>query len=418
MSRRVLFFGDLAGTGFGTVTMDLGRELLALGLDVRFTSQNEFDDLPEPFASRTFRVNHPDGHLILAERGGIPALFDGSAWPDGWKPQAAIVLADFLAARIVIFGDEPTAKAFASVPTFHYIPVEGVDLPPRWAELWKIIRPVAMTNFGAGEIERITGTRPPVVYHGVHHEDFWPASAERPIYLEQEDKKTGEVKLHKLRSKEDCKRYFGASPDSRWVLRCDRHMPRKRYNSFLRAVLPVVVTRHRTYVVIHCRSWDQGGDLYDTLSKWPEGARQRVVLTGYHDRVGGAPREILNALYNAADVYASNSAEGFGLCLAEALACGTPAVGVDYSAVPEVIGPAGICVREGHLLDNEYDHAWWAADELAFGSAVGKLLDDDNLRAELGKLGPKHVRANFTWSGAARQFAELIAASVPEEVAA
>ena len=38
---RVLFLGDLAGTGFGTVTRDLGRELLARGLDVRFMSLNE-----------------------------------------------------------------------------------------------------------------------------------------------------------------------------------------------------------------------------------------------------------------------------------------------------------------------------------------------------------------------------------------
>ncbi len=32
---RILFFGDLAATGFGTVTMDLGRALLDRGEDVR-----------------------------------------------------------------------------------------------------------------------------------------------------------------------------------------------------------------------------------------------------------------------------------------------------------------------------------------------------------------------------------------------
>ena len=37
---RILFFGDLAPTGFGTVTTDLGSALLALGEDVRFVSQN------------------------------------------------------------------------------------------------------------------------------------------------------------------------------------------------------------------------------------------------------------------------------------------------------------------------------------------------------------------------------------------
>ena len=408
---RVLFFGDLAGTGFGTVTMDLGRELLAAGLDLRFTSQNEFDDLPEPFASRTYRVNDPDGHLHLAQVGGIHGLFDGRAWEDGWKPQAAILLGDFLAAKMVVLGDESTANAFRAVPTFHYVPIEGVDLPPSWGDLWRVVHPVAMTNFGADEITRIMPDlpRPPMVYHGVDGNQFHPASVERPIYLEDG---------RKLRSKEACRRVFGADPRMRWVLRTDRHMPRKRYNSYLRAMLPVMAERPDVLLVIHCRIWDQGGNLEDTLSKYPAWFRQRVILTRFHERNGGATRNVLAALYNAADVYASNSAEGFGLTIAEAIACGTPAVGVRYSSVPEVIGPAGVTVEEGGLIDNEYDHFWWASDEKAFGDAVGALLDDEVARRRYAKAGPAHVAANFTWSNAALQFAALIESAVAKEAAA
>jgi len=60
---RLLFFGDMAATGFGTVTMDLGRELLALGHDVRFVSQNDSGDLPEPFGSRTWKISDPSMFL-------------------------------------------------------------------------------------------------------------------------------------------------------------------------------------------------------------------------------------------------------------------------------------------------------------------------------------------------------------------
>lgn len=402
---RILFLGDLAGTGFGTVTMDLGRELLALGEDVRFTSQNEIGDLPEPFASRTFVVNNPNGHLYLAQIGGIAGLLDGRAWSDGWVPEAAIMLGDYFAARMVVMGDEATEAAFRSVPTYHYVPIEGVDLPPAWAALWEIVRPVAMTNFGADEIAKITGHRPPVVYHGVDTGQFRPVSPERPFYIKNE---AGET-LHKLRTKAECKRMFGGKPEMRWVLRTDRHMPRKRYNSYLRAMAPVLHDRPDVMLVIHCKTFDQGGMLTDTLSKYPPHIRKRIVITGFHDQYGGAPRDILTALYNAADVYASNSAEGFGLTIAEAIACGTPAVGVGYSAVPEVVGPAGVIVPEGGLIDNEYDHFWWAADEKAFGRAVGDLLDDEVARKRLGREGPKHVAANFTWAGAARQFADLAA---------
>ena len=99
--------------------------------------------------------------------------------------------------------------------------------------------------------------------------------------------------------------------------------------------------------VWHCATIDQGGDLSDEVSKYGRLAAQ-LFSTGFHDQYGGLERRLLNALYNAADIYVSNSSEGFGLCIAEALACGVPAVGIDYSAVPEVIGPAGIKVPIVH----------------------------------------------------------------------
>jgi glycosyltransferase involved in cell wall biosynthesis len=410
---RVMFLGDMAGTGFGTVTMDMGRELLALGLDVRFISQNEDGELPPPpFADRTFLVNDPDGTLRLAQDGGIPSVMSGAIWSDGWVPEAAIMLGDFAAARMIVLRDEETVAAFSRIPVLHYVPIEGVDLPPAWAALWQVVRPVAMTNFGAGEIARVTGTTPPVVYHGVHTTDFWPVSPDHPLWFKGEDKDKA------LRSKEDCKGFFGARKDSTWILRTDRHMPRKRYNSWLRSIVPVLMRNPNTYAVIHCRSFDQGGNLGDALSKYPDAARKRIIVTPFHDQWGGAPRDILSALYNAADIYASNSAEGFGLTIAEALACGTPAVGVGYSAVPEVIGPAGIVVPEGGLIDNEYDHFWWAADERAFGQAVESLVRDPVLRRRLGREGPVHVARSFTWEAAARGFADLIAGAIAERTAA
>jgi glycosyltransferase involved in cell wall biosynthesis len=404
----------MAGTGFGTVTMDLGRQLLALGLDVRFISQNEDGEPPpEPFGSRTFLVNNPDGTLHLAQTGGLTGVMSGAIWEDGWVPEAAIMLGDFTAARMMVLRDQETVDAFGRVPTFHYVPIEGIDLAPTWAGLWQVVRPVAMSNFGADQIARITGERPPVIYHGVHTDDFWPVSADHPLWIRRDTRPD-----KALRSRAACKKFFGSDPDSTWILRTDRHMPRKRYNSWLRAIVPVLMRNPQTVAVIHCRSFDQGGNLRDALSKYPEPARKRIILTPFHDVWGGAPRDILAALYNAADVYASNSAEGFGLTIAEAIACGVPAVGVNYSAVPEVIGPAGIAVPEGGLIDNEYDHFWWAADERAFGTAVESLVRDPILRRKLGREGPKHVTSNFTWAAAAQAFAGLIESAVAERTAA
>ncbi len=408
---RIQFWGDLAGTGFGTVTRDLGLALLAAGHDVRFVSQNDTGELEEPFLSRTFEVTpdlvDADVAMILGEKSslsltteGVLKLIRGELWQDGWRPDAAIVLGDFVNVRRMVMADGETAAAFLALPTYHYVPIEGVDLPPSWAALWRILHPIAMSEFGADQIEKVTGHRPPVIYHGVDVEQFRPVSPEKPLYL------TTTKGTIKLRSKADCKKFFGS--DGRWILRTDRFMPRKGYPAMLRALAPVLAERPDVRLVMHCRSTDEGGHLQDIKSKYPQEIRNRMVITGFHDNLGGAPRDILTALYNGADVYASNSAEGFGLTIAEALACGTTAVGLDYSAVPEVIGPAGLLAPVDHLYDNEYDHAWANVHETTFAKAVALLLDDELKRRSLSRQGPAHIRAKFTWQNAAAQFVEIM----------
>jgi len=400
-----MFFGDMAATGFGTVTMDLGQALLNIGHDVRFTSQNDVDELPEPFKSRTFAVDpsvlDPQhvasfgaNSLSLTDT-GLAGLIDGRLWEDGWQAESVLLLGDFMNTRRMVL---KAPEAFRIVPTYHYVPIEGVDLPPALNDLWSIVHPVAMSNFGAEQIETVTGEKPPMVYHGVDSATFRPATPEHPLYLQD----------RKLRSKQDCKSFFGANPNAKWVFRAERNMPRKRYASLIRSMLPVLARHPDTFLVIHCVTDDQGGNLRMALSKVPEWLRKKIVLTGLQDNFGFVPRELLIALYNAADVYASPSAEGFGLTIAEAMSCGVPAVGMAYSSVPEVIGPGGLLAPVNHLVDNEYDHAWAAVDEKAFGDAVAALLDDDKLRRDTGRAAREHVRTNFDWAKAALQFSAII----------
>lgn len=410
---RLLFFGDVAATGFGTVTTDLGRALLDIGVDVRFVSQNEFADLPEPFSSRTLdlltyvqtaagidptqmpafipRVLAGDGHGL--------SMANGTPWGD-WMPDAVLLLGDFYGVRLIV---EPQLEAFAKVPTFHYCPVEGHDLPPSWNNIWNVVQPIAMSKFGQVEMAKITGRIPPLMYHGVDTNVFRPVTPSNPITLAN-----GKATLV---SKDRCKAFFGIHPNARLLLRTDRNMPRKGYPALIRSLEPVLATRPDVVLGMHCRSIDQGGDLNDTISKLPENIRGRVMVTDW----GPLPREGLVALYNAADVYVSTSAEGFGLTIAEAVACGVPAVGLDYSAVPEVIGPAGTTVPVGRYLDNEYAHHWALPDEDAFGEAVAYLLDHPAKARAIGAEGPRHVARNFTWKAAAEVMAGLLEAEQVEE---
>ncbi len=322
---------------------------------------------------------------VIEGRGEGLSLANGESWGD-WKPDAVLLLGDFYGVRLIV---QPHLLVFGEVPTFHYCPVEGHSLPPLWNEIWRVIQPIAMSKFGQAEIAKVIGRVPPMMYHGVDTDEFRPISTTDPVLANE-----GKIVLS---SKERCKVFFGVHPKARMVLRTDRNMPRKGYPALLRAMEPVMAEREDVVLVLHCQTTDQGGFLHDSISKMSPHVRTRVMTPDW----GPLPRCGLRALYNAADLYVSTSAEGFGLTIAEALACGVPAVGLDYSAVPEVIGPAGKVVPVGRLLDNEYGHHWALPDEDAFGRTVAYLLDHPARARELGALGIKHVTQTFRWDDAA-----------------
>jgi len=100
-------------------------------------------------------------------------------------------------------------------------------------------------------------------------------------------------------------------------------------------------------------------------------------------------------------------AEGFGLTLAEAAACGVPVVTTDYAAGPEVVGPGAILVPPVGYITNVYAHEWALVDEAAFGAAVERLITSPAERADLSAAGRRHVQ-RFTWARAVEAFDTLL----------
>lgn len=124
------------------------------------------------------------------------------------------------------------------------------------------------------------------------------------------------------------------------------------------------------------------------------------------DRVGArlelmpyVAQQALPALYRGARLVAMPSlAEGFGLPALEAMACGTPVVVGNTSAMPEVVGDAGL------LVDPE--------DTGAIADAILRLLTQDPLRKELIARGLARA-TEFSWERTARQVLAVL-----DEVAA
>lgn len=105
--------------------------------------------------------------------------------------------------------------------------------------------------------------------------------------------------------------------------------------------------------------------------------------------LGCLDKHTLVKAYNAADVLVAPSFhEGFGITLLEAMACGTPVITSNVSAMPEVVDDAGI------LVDPH--------DSQAIAHAVNLLHDEPIYYQELRAKGLQRVKS-FTWEKVAQQ---------------
>ena len=145
---------------------------------------------------------------------------------------------------------------------------------------------------------------------------------------------------------------------------------------------------------------DRGGiqaDLAELAIK--EGVADRVHFTG------PVPHNKLDALYSGADALVFPSRiESFGLPVLEAMACGTPVVASNRSAVPEIAGDAALAVDPD--------------DVSALANALRQVIEDPALRETLVAKGLDRAR-HFTWERAARGTLDVLAeaaATTPDTV--
>jgi len=124
-----------------------------------------------------------------------------------------------------------------------------------------------------------------------------------------------------------------------------------------------------------------------------------VAELGIGDAVrflGFVPDDELPALYNAADLYVGASrrvdlmAEGFGIAIVEASACGLAVVGGRAGGVPDAVRDG----ETGLLVDPN--------DPAAVADGITRLLTDHELRGRMGAAGRRAVETFYNWDRVAR----------------
>lgn len=208
------------------------------------------------------------------------------------------------------------------------------------------------------DLFRIPAERITVVHHGVS-ESFHPASA---------------AEVADLRARLGLARPY--------ILSVGTAEPRKNLLRLVDAFALLLQDRGADFDLVLAGKAAWGSDsLRERIAAL--GLEARVRVTG-HIAAGDLP-----TLYSGATVFVMPSlAEGFGMPLLEAMACGIPVIAGNATALPEVYGDAAI--------------GFDATDTEALAGALARVLGDSALRADLIARGLRRAE-QFTWEAAARK---------------
>jgi len=177
-----------------------------------------------------------------------------------------------------------------------------------------------------------------------------------------------EQKLDRFRRRHGLERPF--------ILNVGTQEPRKNLDRLIAAFEEAVQKSRIPHDLVFCgpRGW-KTGSFYKTLAK--SSVRKRIRLAGYVNH------EELPLWYTAADLFIYPSLkEGFGLPPLEAMACGTPVITSNASAVMEAVGDAALSI-------DPYD-----AGVLA--QAITQVIQDRPLAGDLRLKGLERARL-FDW---------------------
>ncbi|HEU4870159.1 MAG TPA: glycosyltransferase family 1 protein [Pyrinomonadaceae bacterium] len=173
-------------------------------------------------------------------------------------------------------------------------------------------------------------------------------------------------------------------PEGDYFLSLGALQPRKNFTQVIKSFLQLIKqqpTRDLNLVVVGEKAWMYEELLSSTTNV--DELRDRLIFTGFIED------DDLSAVYSGARAFVFVSLfEGFGLPVLEAMQCGTPVIASTATAVPEVVGDAG-------LLVDPYDTD-------ALSNAMLLVLQDEQRALELKKRGFRRS-SEFSWSACAER---------------
>ena len=223
---------------------------------------------------------------------------------------------------------------------------------------------VAAGGYPSAEAEHAAGRKLPVtiVPPGVDTERFQPIGEAERLAVRQQ---------------------FGIAGDAELIVGISRLVPRKGFDTAIRAVALLQKSRPKLVLAIA-----GGGRDEDRLRRLAEQLHAPVKF------LGRVSNDDLPRLYGSADIsamlcrnrWAGLEQEGFGIVFLEAAACGVPQVAGESGGAAEAVddGVTGLVVRQPD-------------DPREVASAFERLLDDPATRARMARAGRERAVRDFSY---------------------
>ncbi|MFK8022900.1 MAG: glycosyltransferase family 4 protein [Ilumatobacter sp.] len=188
--------------------------------------------------------------------------------------------------------------------------------------------------------------------------------------------------------------YFALPVDGEVIVAISRHVPRKGFDTAIRAVNRLKHRRPDLVLAI-------GGTGRDT-ARLRRLAEELDAPVSFHGRIDHAD---MARFYGAGDLYTmlcrnrwgGLEQEGFGIVFLEAASCGVPQVAGDSGGAAEAVEHG-----ETGLVIDDPENAQAVAD------AFEQLLDDDELRLRMAERSRARVETDFAYDVLARRLGDTL----------
>ncbi len=369
---KALIVGDspFLKTGFGRVNAIAAKAFADAGFEVGCVSGLSMDPVEDDLG---YKMYYP-------EQGDVVGLH---------KTNEAIY--DFEPDIVYHTGEPGTMTGFARViparlPFLTYAPIEGEPIViSEWRNVLSQLPVITCSQYGADILKRYCGISDPAwVYHGIDHDVF------------------------KVNGRRDEIRNILGWSDKFVVMTVASNVRRKQHPRLFEAIAILKHTYKQDDVILYDHTvpfdshWLEGWNLPEIAYAFDilDIVKFNPAIVKGNDSIDDvSPYNGIGLvdLYNAADLFVLPSqVEGFGLPIAEAMACGVPVMVTRYAAGWEVARPAGIGIPVSDWETHKSGTRYANVDVKAMAKEIYRLKNNPRERLRLSGLGLQRV-LDFRW---------------------